>query len=221
MAGEGWHNRNLNGALVQSLPLSLSASSGPYGICRYFLFPALLYTFSTIAQALGGMFALLAAFVLFRFQSLEAEMISDSDRLQNAISKDQLSHYSELRAERQRRAAWNMVKASADEAKARKEHQPYGATAGLEHYDRWKKNIARHERISRWLLAAAVLTGNVIVASVAMIPFAQLLRDHPVGAWTVLVIGVTSFAACVVLYWRVISTSLGIIRAKNSPKWIE
>ena len=32
---------------------------------------SILYTFSTIAQALGGAFALLSAFVLFRFQSLE------------------------------------------------------------------------------------------------------------------------------------------------------
>jgi len=31
---------------------------------------ALLYTFSTIAQALGGSFPLVAAFVLYRFQLL-------------------------------------------------------------------------------------------------------------------------------------------------------
>jgi hypothetical protein len=31
---------------------------------------AILYTFSTIAQALGGTFALIAAFVLYRFQLL-------------------------------------------------------------------------------------------------------------------------------------------------------
>jgi hypothetical protein len=176
---------------------------------------ALLYTFSTIAQALGGMFALLAAFVLFRFQSLEAEMISDSDRLQNAFTSDQLSQYNEFRGERQYRAAWNMVKAVADEAKSRNQHQPYGPTAGPEQYDRWNGNIARHARISRWFLAAAVLTGDVIVASVAMLPFAQLLRYHPIGASSVLAIGVISFAACVVLYWQVISSSLGIVNVKK------
>jgi hypothetical protein len=64
------------------------------------------------------------------------------------------------------------------------------------------------------------LTGDVIVASVAIIPFAQLLRYRPIGASTVLAIGVMSFAACVALYWRVISTSLGIAKAKKSPEGI-
>ena len=41
----------------------------------------LLYEFSTIAQALGGAFALLAAFVLYRFQSLSASMSQDSKGL--------------------------------------------------------------------------------------------------------------------------------------------
>lgn len=42
---------------------------------------SILYTFSTIAQALGGAFALLAAFVLFRFQSLDASMLNASTGL--------------------------------------------------------------------------------------------------------------------------------------------
>jgi hypothetical protein len=176
---------------------------------------ALLYTFSTIAQALGGMFALLAAFVLFRFQSLEAEMIADSDKLQDAFAGVQLGAYNELRAERQYRAAWNLVKTAADKANLQNQHQPYGSTAGLVHYERWNRNIARHERISKWFLAAAVLTGDVIVTAVAILPFAQVLRNHPTGATAVLAIGVISFAACVVLYWRVISTSLGIVKAKK------
>jgi hypothetical protein len=36
---------------------------------------SILYTFSTIAQVLGGASALLAAFVLFRFQSLDASVL--------------------------------------------------------------------------------------------------------------------------------------------------
>ena len=35
---------------------------------------AFFYTFSTIAQALAGAIALLAAFVLFKLQSIDAEM---------------------------------------------------------------------------------------------------------------------------------------------------
>jgi hypothetical protein len=40
---------------------------------------SILYTFSTLAQALGGAFALLSAFVLFRFQSLDASMLNASN----------------------------------------------------------------------------------------------------------------------------------------------
>src|SRR5579863_1558439 len=44
---------------------------------------SILYTFSTITQALGGAFALLSAFVLFRFQSLDASMLSASSGLRS------------------------------------------------------------------------------------------------------------------------------------------
>ncbi|HTB90216.1 MAG TPA: hypothetical protein VK743_19790, partial [Steroidobacteraceae bacterium] len=44
---------------------------------------SILYTFSTIAQALGGAFALLSAFVLFRFQSLDASMLNASKGLRS------------------------------------------------------------------------------------------------------------------------------------------
>lgn len=48
---------------------------------------ALLYTFSTIAQALGGAFALLAAFVLYRFQSLGPMMAHDSAQVRGELSR--------------------------------------------------------------------------------------------------------------------------------------
>jgi hypothetical protein len=48
---------------------------------------ALLYTFSTIAQALGGAFALLAAFVLYRFQSLDPMMAHYSAQVRGGLSR--------------------------------------------------------------------------------------------------------------------------------------
>ena len=48
---------------------------------------ALLYTFSTIAQALGGAFALLAAFVLYRFQSIGPMMTHDSAQIRGDLSR--------------------------------------------------------------------------------------------------------------------------------------
>ena len=39
---------------------------------------ALLYTFSTMAQHLGGAIALLSAFVLYRFQSLDTAMTKEA-----------------------------------------------------------------------------------------------------------------------------------------------
>jgi hypothetical protein len=59
---------------------------------------SILYTFSTIAQALGGAFALLSAFVLFRFQSLDASMLNASVGLRCIWkSKADLESYDTLR----------------------------------------------------------------------------------------------------------------------------
>ena len=47
----------------------------------------ILYTFSTIAQALGGAFALLAAFVLYRFQVLEATLANDAAQVRGGLTR--------------------------------------------------------------------------------------------------------------------------------------
>ena len=61
----------------------------------------LLYTFSTIAQALGGAFALLAAFVLFRFQYMKSSMWQDSGTVRDALTRGgaDLLNYDTLRAQ--------------------------------------------------------------------------------------------------------------------------
>src|SRR5271155_5426894 len=48
---------------------------------------ALLYTFSTIAQALGGAFGFLSAFVLYRFQSLNRAMEKDAIPLRGMLDE--------------------------------------------------------------------------------------------------------------------------------------
>ena len=48
---------------------------------------ALLYTFTTIAQALGGTFALLAAFILYRFQTLNDLMALEAGELMQIVSQ--------------------------------------------------------------------------------------------------------------------------------------
>ena len=49
---------------------------------------ALLYTLNTIPQALGGTFALLAAFVLYRFQTLIELMALDAEESTPMVSLD-------------------------------------------------------------------------------------------------------------------------------------
>jgi hypothetical protein len=47
----------------------------------------ILYTFSTIAQALGGAFGFLSAFVLYRFQSLNRAMEKDAIPLRGMLDE--------------------------------------------------------------------------------------------------------------------------------------
>src|SRR6202021_1555486 len=63
---------------------------------------AILYTFSTIAQALGGAFALLAAFVLYRFQSLDKVVDEHAGSVRGILSahrEDNIQWFDTLRAQ--------------------------------------------------------------------------------------------------------------------------
>lgn len=59
---------------------------------------ALYYTFSTIAQTLAGAMALLAAFLLYRLQTLNQGMYEDAERISVALAPYHTRAHDMLRA---------------------------------------------------------------------------------------------------------------------------
>jgi hypothetical protein len=110
---------------------------------------ALLYTFSTIAQALGGAIALLSAFVLYRLQSLDALMWQDSDDLSDAIpnGEPQIQH-----DQRRAQGAWKdiliEVKKLADESHRLGLANAYGRK-GKGPFLRLSTTVVRHQAIQK------------------------------------------------------------------------
>jgi hypothetical protein len=178
---------------------------------------ALLYTFSTVAQALGGMFALLAAFVLYRSQSLESMMGSDSRLLMTMWASSQSNEenlHHELAGQGRFREVYENIKAAvADLPVTHTPYQPYGSH-GQEPFNRLGRMIEVQENLTRYFIRAAWLTGATILGSVAAIPFAQILRCHHIIAAEVLFVGIAAFAACIWSYWVVISAALGLGKKK-------
>jgi hypothetical protein len=169
---------------------------------------SILYTFSTIAQALGGAFALLSAFVLFRFQSLDASMLNASVGLR-AIWKSpaDLATYDTLRG----LSVWPSLNRAIDAQIARMtaahEEPSFEAVAtktrllagqSLRFFLTW----------SFWL--AVSLTFVVMTGSVALIPYAhEIAESQSLKAIHALnLAGVGAFALCMVSYVVVIYAAL-------------
>ena len=171
---------------------------------------ALLYTFSTIAQALGGAIALLAAFVLYRLQSLDKLMWECSGDLREAYpaGTQQIQH-DQMRAMGQWRQILIDVQVQADESRRHRLPSPYGPK-GMAPYTRLATSFMTSQGISRQFKTAAWATALEMVLSVAVLPFAHLLIEWPVLSWTVLIgVGVIGFSWCLWTYWRVVSVVLG------------
>jgi len=175
---------------------------------------ALLYTFSTIAQALGGAIALLSAFVLYRMQSLDPLMWQDSALLSHLASGPE-AHI--LLEQRRAQGAWTDILKDAKKVAEDRTHDnwpaPYGPP-GEAPFLRFAATIIRHQAISARFKTSAWVTGAVMLGSVALIPFAHSLAPYCVLAWIVAVpVGAGSFGLCLWLYWRVISLALGFTQA--------
>jgi hypothetical protein len=171
---------------------------------------ALYYTFSTIAQALGGAIALLSAFVLYRLTSFDSAMWKDAGDLTGAYpsATQQLQH-------EQMRAIGNWYQILLDvQAQANESHQhhlshPYGPN-GIGPYMRLSTNLLHRNATTVRFKRAALATGLIMLASVGFIPFAHMIACFRTLGWVILLgPGVAGFAWCLWLYWRVISLALG------------
>jgi hypothetical protein len=169
---------------------------------------SILYTFSTIAQALGGAFALLSAFVLFRFQSLDASMLNASVGLRSIWkTPSDLETYDTLRG----LSVWPSLNRAIDAQIAR---------MTLAHEQASFEVMATKTRLRAgqslrffltWTFWVAVsLTFLVMTGSVAIIPYAHdIVETHSHKCIHVLnLAGVAAFGLCMVSYMFVIYAAL-------------
>jgi hypothetical protein len=169
---------------------------------------SILYTFSTIAQALGGAFALLSAFVLFRFQSLDASMFNASVGLRSIWkTAADLETYDTLRG----LSVWPSLNKAIDAQIARmtaaREEPSFGVMATKVRL-RAGQSLRGFITWSFWL--AVSLTFLVMTGSVAVIPYAHdIAATNSLKCIHILNLGgVAAFALCMVSYMLVIYAAL-------------
>jgi hypothetical protein len=169
---------------------------------------SILYTFSTIAQALGGAFALLSAFVLFRFQSLDASMLNASIGLRSIWrTPADLDTYDTLRG----LSVWPLLNKAIEAQIARMtaaHEEPSFAVMATKTRLRAGQSLHGFITWSFWL--AVLLTFLVMTASVAVIPYAhEIAETHSVkNIHTLNLAGVVAFGLCMISYMFVIYAAL-------------
>ena len=169
---------------------------------------SILYTFSTIAQALGGAFALLSAFVLFRFQSLDASMLNSSTGLRSIWKKAaDLECYDTLRGLSVWPSLNKAIEAQIERMTAANEIPSFEVLATKTRL-RAGQSLRRFLTWTFWL--AVVLTFLVMTGSVAVLPFAhEIAQTYSIKDIHALnLAGVIAFALCMVSYMMVIYAAL-------------
>jgi ABC-type sulfate transport system permease component len=169
---------------------------------------SILYTFSTIAQALGGAFALLSAFVLFRFQSLDASMLNASVGLRSIWKTPaDLETYDTLRG----LSVWPSLNKAIDAQIARMtaaHEEPSFEVMATKTRLRAGQSLHRVLSLAFWV--AVLATFLVMTGSVAVIPYAhEIAEAHSVKfIHSLNLAGIAAFAVCMVSYVFVIYAAL-------------
>jgi hypothetical protein len=170
----------------------------------------LLYTFSTIAQALGGAFALLSAFVLYRFQLLKQSMHEDARTVSGLwMGPVQMPRYLKCIPSGDYAGVVTIADEQYENAKAT------GVGGGFppspewdEARERLRLNIRRRRGVADKFKRSALTTGIVMIGSVAVIPWAHPIHCIEWLAVPVLVVGVGGFALCLFQYWWLIKAAV-------------
>jgi hypothetical protein len=163
----------------------------------------LLYTYSTIAQALGGAFALLAACVLYRLQSLQAGILDDAAIVRAIVarSKGDCVLFDSLLVQRKYPELIELVNSTVAKGIVMSESE------GL-YLVRTRASGRLQTALLRTFKSSALMTGGLMAVSVALIPYVHLFSSCEVLSLTVATLGVIAFALCLWLYWRVMKAAL-------------
>lgn len=178
------------------------------GLGNHFMENSILYTFSTIAQALGGAFALLSAFVLFRFQSLDASMLNASIGLRCIwTNKADLESYDTLRG----LSVWPSLNKAIDAQVCRliaAREAPSFEVMAIK--TRLMAGESLHSFLTGVFWVAVSLTFVVMTSAVAIIPYAHDLAETHPAQWIhwLNLGGVVAFGLCMISYMVVIYSAL-------------
>jgi hypothetical protein len=176
----------------------------------------LLYLFTTIAQCLAALIALLAALALYRLQSISAASWNLCGLLMEVFARkgavnDELAALNTLRTE----GRFEEFIAKRDEllnpnlwgAKAGAVELPPLPLAKVQ-LAKLRVNMAEHKKIKAWLWAALIAAAIVMTASIVASPFAHYFSCDPCMAWSVVAGFSFCFIVCVCLFFGLIKAAL-------------
>ena len=169
---------------------------------------SILYTFSTIAQALGGAFALLSAFVLFRFQSLDASMLNSSVALRSIWKTPaDLDSYDTLRGLSVWPSLNKAIDAQIGRMTAANEKPTFEVMAAKA---RLRAGESKQSYLTWTFWSAVSLTFLVMAGSVSVIPYAHAIAEADSLAFIHMLnlSGVAAFVLCMLSYVVVIHAAL-------------
>jgi hypothetical protein len=175
----------------------------------------LLYTFSTIAQALGGAFALLAAFVLYRLASLDSSMLQDTQILTSFGLTGEINK--ELQAIRARNQYEELLRRIETHVRYAKDN-PTAYQLDAEKTAmliRFRMSVRQRRPIVVALWIALWVTVIEMSGSVWAIPHSHDWAAQPRVAHLALCVGVSGFVLCLLLYMYVIWVALRNPRAPS------
>jgi hypothetical protein len=155
----------------------------------------LYYTFSTIAQTLAGLFALLAAFVLYRLSILNDEMSFNGGVLADGIKTDEART---LNGEGRYQELLDMAARSNNAGRPTQ-------------FRRLKLLVPFHRSLLCWFVFSSSITAIVIFASVFFIPFAPKQQKSDCIAWAAWSV-IAGFGICIGSYAILINKSLQFVR---------
>ena len=168
----------------------------------------LLYTFSTIAQALGGAFALLSAFALYKFQSLKEMMHRDADMISTIwLAPQNGPMYRRMIANGEYEAVADLAEHQVNTAVGTSAEGTQPIIWG-ECCQRIRANASIHRNVSSLFERSAVTTGIVMIGSVAAIPLAHPIHCVIWLAVVFLAAGIGGFAVCLFQYWALIKAAV-------------
>ena len=156
---------------------------------------ALFYTFSTIAQTLAGAIALLGAFVLYRLQSLGAELEDAAlTAIQPYLPNDEISR---LRGENNYDDLVTLLNTVAPSANKLAE---VNNTYVLSKRRALPSLLQLRRQLHRLMKISLALTIVLIAASVVVLSTTPLIATSTNVAYSVFVVGILLFVVCLVLY---------------------